>query len=174
MKNDSRLFVLLSERFAKNDIDQMSFVAPAKNLKEFQKQTFRGVHRERCSENTQQINRRTAMPKLIGISIRHGCSSVNLLHIFRTSIPKNTYGGLLLEFENSNGFSVFKGLLSNQVFQYVTWNKLAEDLWLPKAVIYKKISNKFDYEKLDRLKNGHVMQLWKCMWWQKILHDVTV
>ena len=119
MKSDSRLFVLLTERFAKNNIDQMSFVAPAINLKEFQKQTFRGVHRKRCSENTQQIYRRTAMPKLIGISIRHGCS-VNLLHIFRTSIPKNTYGGLLLEFENSNGFSVFKGLLSNQVFQYVT------------------------------------------------------
>ena len=41
----------------------MSFVAPAKNLKEFQKQTFRDVHRKRSSENTQQIYRRTAMPK---------------------------------------------------------------------------------------------------------------
>ena len=30
----------------------------------------------------------------IEITMRHGCSPVNLLHIFKT--PKNTYGGLLL------------------------------------------------------------------------------
>ena len=28
--------------------------------------------------------------------LRHGCSPVNLLHIFRTLFPKNTSGGLLL------------------------------------------------------------------------------
>ena len=32
----------------------------------------------------------------IEITLRHGCSPVNLLHIFRTSFPKNTPGGLLL------------------------------------------------------------------------------
>ena len=32
----------------------------------------------------------------IEIALRHGCSPVNLLHIFRTSFPKNTSGGLLL------------------------------------------------------------------------------
>ena len=26
----------------------------------------------------------------------HGCSTVNLLHIFRTPFPRNTSGGLLL------------------------------------------------------------------------------
>ena len=31
----------------------------------------------------------------IQIALRHGCSAVNLLHIFRTSFPKNTSGGLL-------------------------------------------------------------------------------
>ena len=30
------------------------------------------------------------------IALRHGCSSVNLQHIFRTTFPKNTSGGLLL------------------------------------------------------------------------------
>ena len=59
----------------------------------------------------QQIYRRTPMPKcafhkvawnhtsasnIIEITLRHGCSSVNLLHIFRTSFPKNTSGWLLL------------------------------------------------------------------------------
>ena len=32
----------------------------------------------------------------IEIALRYGCSSVNLLHIFRTSLPKNTSEGLLL------------------------------------------------------------------------------
>ena len=32
----------------------------------------------------------------IEIALRHGCSPVNLLHIFRTAFPKNTTGELLL------------------------------------------------------------------------------
>ena len=32
----------------------------------------------------------------IEITLRHGCSPVNLLHIFRTLFPKNTSGWLLL------------------------------------------------------------------------------
>ena len=58
---------------------------------QLQKQSFRGVFRERCSENMQQIYRRTSMPKcdfnklqsnFMEIALRYGCSSVNLLHIF--------------------------------------------------------------------------------------------
>ena len=33
---------------------------------------------------------------VIEITLRHGCSPVNLLHIFRTPFPKNASGGLLL------------------------------------------------------------------------------
>ena len=33
----------------------------------------------------------------IEIALRHGCSPVNLLHIFRTPFPKNTSGWLLLD-----------------------------------------------------------------------------
>ena len=32
----------------------------------------------------------------IEIALRHGCSPVNLLHIFRTPFPKNTTGVLVL------------------------------------------------------------------------------
>ena len=32
----------------------------------------------------------------IEITLRHGCSPVNLLHIFRTPFPRNTSGGLLI------------------------------------------------------------------------------
>ena len=34
--------------------------------------------------------------KFIEITLRHGCSHVNLLHIFRKPYPRNTSGGLLL------------------------------------------------------------------------------
>ena len=37
----------------------------------------------------------------IEITLRYGCSPVNLLQIFRTPFPKNTSGGLLL---NANQF----------------------------------------------------------------------
>ena len=36
----------------------------------------------------------------IEIAIRHGCSLVNLLHIFRTSFSKSTSGWLLLKMED--------------------------------------------------------------------------
>ena len=39
---------------------------------------------QRCSENMQKI------------TLRHGCSPKNLLHLFKTYFPKNTSGRLLL------------------------------------------------------------------------------
>ena len=53
---------------------------------------------QRCSENVEQNYRRTAMPKcdfnIIDIALWHRCSPVNLLDIFRTHFPKNTFEGL--------------------------------------------------------------------------------
>ena len=62
------------------------------------KKVSRGVLEKRCFENMQPIYRRTPMLKcnfnkvakqsnFIEIALRHGCSPVNLLHIFRTSFP---------------------------------------------------------------------------------------
>ena len=77
-----------------------------------QKKPSRGVLRKRCSENIQQIYRRIPIPKSDFNKIakqsnhtwnhtRHGCSPVNLQHIFRTPFPRNTHLGdcfwLLLE-----------------------------------------------------------------------------
>ena len=70
-------------------------------LSKYQKQPSRSVHRKRCSENMLQIYRRTLIPKcdfnkvallcnFIEITLRHGCSPVILLHIFRKRIYKNT------------------------------------------------------------------------------------
>ena len=48
-----------------------------------------------------QGDREAAIPELlcnfIETALRHGCSPVNFLHIFRTPFPKNTSGGLLLK-----------------------------------------------------------------------------
>ena len=86
----------------------------------------------RCSENMQQIYRRTLMPfqwscsNLIKIVLRHGCSPVNLLHIFRTPFPKNISGRLLLTYtligcellylHLYNFVSTWKGLLLDMDF----------------------------------------------------------
>ena len=69
-------------------------------------QPSRGVFKKRFSDNMQQIAGehlyRSVTPmklqsNFIEITLQHGCSPVNLLHIFRTTFPKNTYGGLLPE-----------------------------------------------------------------------------
>ena len=58
----------------------------------FQKQPSRRVLEKRCSKNMQQTYRRTPtlgeqklQSNIIEITLRHGCSPVNLLHIFRAS-----------------------------------------------------------------------------------------
>ena len=69
------------------------------------KEPPRGVPRNRCSENMQQICRRhpccsvisiNLQSNFIEITLRHGCSPGNLLCIFRRSFTKNTSGWLLV------------------------------------------------------------------------------
>ena len=45
----------------------------------------------------------------IEIALRHGCSTVYLLHIFRTSFPKNTSEGLLLSIATPHLKELFSG-----------------------------------------------------------------
>ena len=61
-----------------------------------QKQHSISVLKKKFSENMQQIYRGTPMPKR-EIALRHVCSHVNLLHIFRKYFPKNTFEELLLK-----------------------------------------------------------------------------
>ena len=66
------------------------------------KHPLRGVLSKRCSENMQQIYKRTPMPKcdsnFIEITLRDVCSPINLQYVvFRTPFSKNTSGGLLLQ-----------------------------------------------------------------------------
>ena len=59
-----------------------------------QKQPSRGVLTKRCPENMQQYA--DMLCNFIEITLLHGCSPVNLLHIFRTPFPKKTSGWMLL------------------------------------------------------------------------------
>ena len=46
------------------------------------------------------FNKAAKQSNFIEITLRHGCSPVNLLHIFRTPFPNNTSGRLLLVLRN--------------------------------------------------------------------------
>ena len=96
-----------------------------------QKQPSRGVLRKRCPENMQEIYRRTPMSKCdfskVALQFRHGCSPVNLLHIFRTSFLKNTSGGLLLKILLTHFGRVFSSSYKN----IPTANFIKTSLWFP-------------------------------------------
>ena len=69
----------------------------------YSSQPPRGVPRKRCSENMPQFKRRThicrktiSIKLFCKITLRHGCSSENLLHISGQYFLKDTSGGLLL------------------------------------------------------------------------------
>ena len=51
----------------------------------------------------------------IEIALWQGCSPINLLYIFRTPFPKNTSGGLLLNFRSS-GSELFSKKSCSEIF----------------------------------------------------------
>ena len=66
-----------------------------------------------CSKFTGEHPRRSAISikllcNFIENTLRHGCSPVNLLHIFRRPVPKNTCGGLILTVKGWGGFFLCK------------------------------------------------------------------
>ena len=91
-----------------------------------------------CSRFTGEHPCRSALSiklqsNFIEITLRHGCSLVNLLHIFRTPASKNTSGGLLLKFVEldleslntrrwSTGLCYMFKIMKNQAPEYL--NKL--------------------------------------------------
>ena len=63
----------------------------------------------------QQIYMITPMLKCdfnkVALQLQHGCSPVNLLHIFRTPFPANTSGGLLLKTGYTKPYQSKKSLI---------------------------------------------------------------
>ena len=126
------------------------------NIEEYnkQKQPFRGVFKKRCSENMQQIYRRTPMPKCDfnkEIALRHGCSPVNLLHTFRTPFLKDIPGRLLPNKRNDKRFNY----CSYSLFYFM--GIVLKHLWL--------IPNIFRLESSVSLKNfDFFFQIFLFLW----------
>ena len=84
---------------------------PMRMTQQGKKQPFRGVLgkgvlgkgvQKKCNKFTGEHPCRSAISiklqsNFIEMALWHGCSPLNLLHIFRTSFPKNTSGGLSLK-----------------------------------------------------------------------------
>ena len=73
----------------------------------------------------------------IEISLRHGCSPVNLLHIFRTPFPKNTSGRLLLKMWS---FAIELCELKNKILKLYFFQFQGVNLW-KKSFISGMVSN---------------------------------
>ena len=67
----------------------------------------------------------------IEIALRHGCSPVNLLHIFRTSFPRNTSGWLLPQQQNTSSHQSSHN--ASVEARHPSHNASAE-VWLPHSV----------------------------------------
>ena len=81
------------------------------------KQPSRAVLRKRFSENM--------LCNFIEIALRHGCSPVTLLHIFRTHFLKNSSGGLLLNWlKKSNLKRFIEALICSAQEQVLRTNNL--------------------------------------------------
>ena len=102
---------------------KQNLINNSKKLSDIQIQPSRGALKKRCSENIQQIYKRTHMSKLLcnftEILLRLGCSPLNLLYLFRTPPRKKTSGVLPLDiiktYENHRSAQRIK--VSNQLIR---------------------------------------------------------
>ena len=73
------------------------------------------------------------------ITLQHGCSPVNVLHIFRTPFPKNTSGRLLVHlcsnYRSISLLPVFKKLFETSLYNRVYYFLCKLKLIIPKQLI---------------------------------------
>ena len=96
-----------------------------------------------CSKFTREHPCRSAISiklqsNFIEITLRHGCSPVNLMHVFRINFLKNTSGQLLLHIEvNDTRFQ--KSNIANKcqlLLLTLSWNLVFRKLFLEKYHVY--------------------------------------
>ena len=90
----------------------------------------------------------------IEITLRHRCSRVNLLHIFRTPFPKNVSGGLLLmiaaiELLDTNFTSLYEFTNIFHIDFFLLFPKWLFYLVYPKSWILDAQSGRLDSGRLD-------------------------
>ena len=136
-----------------------------------QKQSFRGVLVKRCSGNMQQVYRKHPCGSVISIkflcnfieiSLRHGCSPVNLLHIFRTSFPKDTSRGLLL-------FILLSNKLTTCVINYV---QVILNLFFSKSKLISVLGNLYRNILLEFIISSNKSRLFvQCKLWCRNIYS---
>ena len=60
------------------------------------------------------FNKVAMQSNFIEIALRHGCSLVNLLHIFRTPFSKNTFGRIFLNIILSSADELWRSFTDNR------------------------------------------------------------
>ena len=143
-----RIFISWSQRMKRKSGN--TGWTSCKNLRtKLQKQPSRGVLRKRCSENMQQIyskhqGRSAISVKLpcnfIEITLLHGCSPVNLLHVLRAPFLKNTSRRLLLKLYQNPFFFTMKWNVNKPNRKIV--KTVCETAFLSFIVIYVIFSNR--------------------------------
>ena len=79
-------------------VDKVSFKLQRQPLRVFLRKSVLKIYSKFTGEHPcRSAISRKLLCNFIEIALRHGCSPVNLLHIFRTAFPKNTSKGLLLK-----------------------------------------------------------------------------
>ena len=82
-----------------------------------------------CSKFTGEYPFRSAISiklqnNFVEISLRHGCSPVNLLHIFRVTSPRNTSGWLLTSGKHSinSKLRISSSVMENYIYEAILYN----------------------------------------------------
>ena len=115
----------------------------------------------------------------IEITFLYGCSPIKLLHIFRTSFPENTSGGLLLllfRWSSHRRCSVKEGVLKN--FAKFTGKHLCQRIFFNKIAALKKTLAQVFYCEFCKICNNTLStdHLWatasenKGLWKSLFLH----
>ena len=102
-----------------------------------------------CSKFTGEYPFRSVISKklfctFVEITFRHGCSPVNLLHIFRTPFPKNTSGGLLL---------IFGGVFWRGLFHRFLKTSLIDQLVITELMNHPSMTDNYLNDKITIFSN---------------------
>ena len=88
-------------------------------LQEHDRKTIRYTKQTQCLRFSSSLQN-----NFIEISLRHGCSPVNLLHIFRATSPRNTSGSLLTSGIHSinSKFGISSSVIENYIYEAILYN----------------------------------------------------